>query len=484
MIRRLFVGAVACVSVSAAMAQGDPAINQRIIEIGTKENHIMDTLYYLTNSIGSRLTTSTNLARAIGWTQDQFTAYGCSNVHTEQWGQWPVGFNRGKRQSAKMISPWKLDFEFTSPAWSPGTDGPLRGPAIMAPTTMEEFEQVKHKLAGAWVINPPTGAAAGGRPGGGGPGGGAAQPSELDSAINGAGILGRVSGSRNELVLTSGNYRIEWDKLPTLRRVTVRKSDMDSILLAMKAKRPVELEFEMEQYFTKGPRRNSIVVAEIPGTEKPDEVVIVSGHLDSWDGPQSQGALDNGTGSCVALECARILMRAGAKPKRTIRFILWTGEEQGLFGSQWYVKEHKDELSKISAVFVDDGGTNYEGGLTCTKEMEPMLAEAQKPMNGVFPDMPFVIRVADRIPRGGGSDHAPFNANGVPGFFWFETGRSDYNYVHHTQHDRYEFAIPEYLVQSSTNSAIMSYNLACAAELLPRERAAVPPSNPPRPGGN
>lgn len=475
MNHRLIAGACAALAFGFANAQGDPAVNQRIIEIGTKENHIMETLDYLTHHIGSRLTSSTNLAHAIGWTQDQFTAYGCSNVHTEQWGQWPVGFNRGARQSGKMIAPWKLDFEFTSPAWSPGTSGPLRGPAVMAPTSMEEFEKVKGKLAGAWVINQP-GAAGGGRPGGGA----AAQPSELDQAINDAGILGRVTGSRNELVLTSGNYRIEWDKLPTVRRVTIRKSDMDSILLAMKANRPVELEFDMEQYFTKGPRRNSIVVAEIPGTEKPEECVIVSGHLDSWDGPGSQGALDNGTGTCVALEAARILMRANAKPKRTIRFILWTGEEQGLFGSQWYVKAHKDELPKISCVFVDDGGTNYEGGLSCTKDMEPMLREAQKPMNGVFPDMPFEIRIVERIPRGGGSDHAPFNANGVPGFFWFETGRSDYNYVHHTQHDRYEFAIPEYLVQSSTNSAIMAYNVACADSLLPRERAPITPPS----GGN
>ncbi|MEQ1936251.1 MAG: M20/M25/M40 family metallo-hydrolase, partial [Fimbriimonadaceae bacterium] len=251
-------------------------------------------------------------------------------------------------------------------------------------------------------------------------------------------------------------------------RVMVRKSDIDNIFLAFDAKRPVELEIEMEQKFLPGPRKNAIVVAEILGTEKPDEVVIVGGHLDTWDGPGSQGALDNGTGTCVAIDAARILFMAKAKPKRTIRFILWTGEEQGLFGSRWYVEAHKAELSKISAVFIDDGGTNYQGGLTCTPEMEPMLKQAQAPLAGVFPELPFVIRTAARIPAGGGSDHAPFNAVGVPGFFWFETGRSDYNFVHHTQHDRVDKAIPEYLVQSSTNSAIMTYNLACAASLLPR----------------
>lgn len=441
-----------------SFGQGDDATNKRIIEIGTKQNGVMSLLEELSLKIGARLTSSDSLQNAMNWSMKKFKQYGCVNVHTEQWGEWPVGFQRGKKQSAKMTAPWKLDFEFTSPSWTPGTDGPMKGPAIAAPVTIEEFNAVKDKLKGAWMVSrtaPPRGSAT-------------AAPTELEAAIASSGILGRVYGSRNELVITSGSYNITWDKLPSMRRVMVRKSDIDNIFLAFDAKRPVELEIEMEQKFLPGPRKNAIVVAEILGTEKPDEVVIVGGHLDTWDGPGSQGALDNGTGTCVAIDAARILFMAKAKPKRTIRFILWTGEEQGLFGSRWYVEAHKAELSKISAVFIDDGGTNYQGGLTCTPEMEPMLKQAQAPLAGVFPELPFVIRTAARIPSGGGSDHAPFNAVGVPGFFWFETGRSDYNFVHHTQHDRVEKAIPEYLVQSSTNSAIMTYNLACAAKLLPR----------------
>lgn len=450
---------------ASALSQGDPETNKRIVNIGVNNNQTMAILKDVTHNIGSRLTSSTNLDKAVAWSMSKFKSFGCTNVHTEQWGEWAVGFQRGAKQSAKMISPWKSDMVFTSPSWSPGTNGPLRGPAVLAPTTMEEFEQVKGKLKGAWVVSTGSG------------GGRGATASDLDTAINNAGIAGRVYGSRNELVITSGNYRIEWDKLPTLRRVTVRKSDFDSIMLAINTNRPCELEFEMQQSFIKGPRKLANVVAEIKGTEKPDEVVIVSGHLDSWDGPGSQGALDNGTGISVAIECARILCKAGAKPKRTIRFILWTGEEQGLFGSTAYVQQHKDELSKISAVFVDDGGTNYQGGVSCTAEMEPVLRAARAPLEGYFKDMPFEYKIVNRIPRGGGSDHAPFNAQGVPGFFWFETGRSDYNFVHHTQHDSYDKAIPEYLVQSSTNSAVMSYNLACAATLLPREKPVeVPPA--------
>ena len=211
------------------------------------------------------------------------------------------------------------------------------------------------------------------------------------------------------------------------------------------------------------------MVAEIPGTEKADEVVIVSGHLDSWDGPGSQGALDNGTGSCTAMEAARILCKASAKPKRTIRFILWTGDEQGLFGSQGYVRDHATEMPKISAVFVDDGGTNYQGGYVGIASQQSIFETAIAPMNVAFPDMPVKFEVRDKMPRGGGSDHASFNAVGVPGFFTIETGRSDYTFVHHTQHDRYEMAIPEYLVQSGTCHAVVSYNLACAGQMVPRQ---------------
>lgn len=448
-------------------SQADQDTIQRLLTIGKNDNKVWDHLTYLTQKIGPRLTASPNLAKAYEWTQKKFREFGCTNVHLEKWGEWAVGFERGSRQIGRMVSPEKLEFEFTSPSWTPGTNGHLKGIAVAEPTTMEEFAAVKDKLKGAWLVSK----AAAPRRG--------AEPTELQKAIAESGIAGTVYGSRNELVITGGNYNITWDKLPTDVRVTIRKSDMDKVQALMTEGKPVTLEFDMRNRFVKGPIPIYNVVAEIKGSEKPDEVVIVSGHLDSWDGPGSQGACDNGTGTCVTLEAARLLCAAKAKPKRTIRFILWTGEEQGLFGSRAYVEAHKAELDKISAVFVDDGGTNYEGGLTCNAEMKPILEAAIQPAHWAFIGMPMQIRVADRIPRGGGSDHASFNAVGVPGFFWMETGRADYNFVHHTQHDRLEQAIPEYLVQSSTNAAIVSYFVACAPTLLPRDKPLPPVAPPP-----
>jgi len=290
---------------------------------------------------------------------------------------------------------------------------------------------------------------------------------------------GWILASSSELVLTGGAPG--WSKLDLAELspdviVTVRQSDYDCMNSRLADGAPVEAEFDLKNTFVNGPIPVYDTIAEITGTEFPDEVVIVSGHLDSWDGPGSRGTTDNATGSAVTMEAARILAAAMAKPKRTIRFILWTGEEQGLLGSTAYVKYLKEQghLDKISAVFVDDGGTNYEGGLSCVESQVPYLAAATAPVNGHFfseVDNKFMdvnIHAGKTFTQVMGSDHASFMREKVPGFFWDEIGRSDYNHMHHTQYDRLDMAIPEYLHQSATCAAVTAYNLACAPTLLPR----------------
>lgn len=457
-VRRLLAVALLLAVPRWGAAQADPETIKKIVDEGKNYNRVMEHLRHFTKKIGPRLTGSPQADRACRWAADQFKKFGCENVKLEQWGEWPVGFERGKRQVGKMVAPQEIAFEFTTPSWSAGTKGAVRGPAVLEPSNAEELEKVKDKLKGAWLISRTAGFRR------------SSEPTETEKAINESGIAGRVYGSRNDLVITSGRYNITWDKLPTDVRVTVRGQDMTAIRTNLEAGKEVILEFNLENKFVKGPRKLCNVVAEIPGTEKPEEVVIVSGHLDSWDGPGSEGSMDNGTGISVTMEAARILCQAKAKPKRTIRFILWTGEEQGLLGSGAYVKAHKDDLEKISCVLVDDGGTNYQGGLSCTKEMESLLGEAIKPAQDAFPDLPMKLRIVNRLPRGIGSDHDSFVRVGVPGFFWDETGRADYRRIHHTQYDKFEGAIPEYLIQSSTNSAAAAYSLACATTMLPREK--------------
>jgi Zn-dependent M28 family amino/carboxypeptidase len=214
------------------------------------------------------------------------------------------------------------------------------------------------------------------------------------------------------------------------------------------------------------------VVADIPGTEKPDEFVLVGGHLDSWDG--ATGAIDDGSGCVTAMEAARLLMAVGARPKRTIRIVLWSGEEQGLLGSRAYVAAHKEELPKISAYLNHDSGTNHVSGIRCTPAMRADVERAFRGVNTIDPKKPFKITETNGL-RGGGSDHSSFIRAGVPAFMWRLSGDHDYGHIWHTQHDHYDQAVEAYQVHSSMVIAIGALGLADLDNLLSREKMAAPP---------
>jgi len=228
----------------------------------------------------------------------------------------------------------------------------------------------------------------------------------------------------------------------------------------------VRAEVSIEATFSKGEVEVYNTVAEIPGTEKPDEVVIIGAHLDSWD--LGTGATDNGTGSMAVLEAARALMKSGVKPKRTIRFILFTGEEQGLNGSRQYVKQHKDELNKISAVLVHDTGTgkvltigmmgNYQARETMGYVLNP-LARAKE-----------VGLSEPTLREMGGTDHVPFDLEGVPGF-WCVQDPVDYDKTHHSQADTLDRVRWDDLDEGAQVLAAFAYNVAQLPDLLPRKPA-------------
>jgi carboxypeptidase Q len=460
---------------------GDAATIARILDEGKNRNQVMQRMDYLTHEIGPRLTGSSNAEKANNWCKDEYTSWGLSNPHLEQWGEIPVRFDR-LASTGKVTAPEARDIEFTWSSWSAGTDGPVKGKVIKEPETEEQADALISDAKGAWILAkapPPRGTLDAGRQ----------QRGEgiddtkkaIRKKLTDAGAAGFITPSSvpHDLVITSGarGWReLDFDNLSKEVSIRIRRSDYDFINSRIADGVPVEVEFNCACKMTKGPVPTYNTIAEIPGTTWPDQVVIISGHLDSWDGPGSQGCTDNGTGTVVTLEAARILMAAHAKPKRTIRFINWTGEEQGLLGSKAYVKAHEAEMPNISACFVDDGGTNPESGLPAAENMVPMLAAATAPVNGVFysdTDKKFlnvnIRNTGKKIATHGASDHASFNKVGVPGFFWDEGGRADYNHTHHTQYDSFDAAIPEYLVQSSTCAAITAYNLACADDLLPRQ---------------
>jgi len=481
MHRTLFGLLTLAATCAPTLAQGDPEVIDRIIDEGKNRSQVWQHLTYISKEIGPRLTGSAGLERANVWTRDQFTKFGLTNSHLQRWGDIPVRFDRGP-SSAKMVAPVERELEFTTPAWSAGTEGPVRGKVVKTPTTLEEIEARRAELTGAWLLGRAQTRARRG------------QDTEearlqaearkaIEDALKDIAILGRISAGSRDEVTTGGvrNWReLTMETLPTELALTVRRSDYDVLNSRLSDGETVEVEVNLKHYFTAGPIPVYNTIAEIKGTEFPDEVVIVSAHLDSWNGPGSEGTQDNGTGSSVTLETARILMAAGAKPRRTIRFCLWSGEEQGLLGSRGYVNSlSEEELAKISACFVDDGGTYYQGGLECIPSMLPMLEQATAPLAAAFPELPIKHQTSERMPRGGSSDHASFNQKGVPGFFWIEKNRpglegKGYNFSWHTQRDTLEYAIEEYLVQAATCSAVTAYNLAMADTLLPRQAPLTP----------
>jgi hypothetical protein len=209
-------------------------------------------------------------------------------------------------------------------------------------------------------------------------------------------------------------------------------------------------------------------VAEIRGREHPDEVVLLGAHLDSWD--LGQGTTDNGAGAITVLEAARILAAAKVRPARTIRFALFTGEEEGLLGSAQYAKQHAADLAKYQAVLVLDNGTGRITGMALQGRDE--LYDAWRSLLAPVTALgPFAIRSANK----GGTDHLSFLPYGVPGFNYDQESRG-YDHTHHSQVDTYDHAVPDDLAQAATVMAVNAYELANAPSLLARGQvtAAVP----------
>ncbi len=508
-------------------AQGDPRVIASILRQSRVDSRVMSTLKELTDA-GPRLTGSSGLDRAENWAVDRFQSYGVT-ARREAWGEVATRFDRGPSRGTVFITkdpapqrqPERTELENAAPpplewtegrqmqlswlSWSRGTAGPVRGRAIRLPQSEEEYARLKSegKLKGAWVMLPSQRVA-----------GQRAMRGRVQSYFESRAearekmakgewtlaqvplrdrlafdeVAGFISSSRDERVWTGGlrGWRERAaDQIPPDVHAVVRQSDYDFVNSRLADGEQVELELDLQATITPGPFTQYNVVAEIPGSTRPGEVIIISGHLDSWDGPGSQGAIDNGTGSAVTLESARLLANAfretGLRPARTIRFVLWGGEEQGLLGSARYVEQLKErgELDGVSVMLNDDGGTNWQGGITPADNMIDQLAAASSPVNNQFWSSTDQRWMNVNLKRGGAairthgsSDHAPFNRAGVPGFFWDEVGRADYPFGWHTQNDKFDLAIPEYLVQSAANSAIIAYNMAMDGSLLARAQPA------------
>lgn len=458
-------------AVAAAPVQADPlpaGMAEKIVAEGIERSQAMPLLRELCGKIGHRLTGSDNFTKACEWARDEFAKMGL-DVKLEQWGEWNLVWTRGN-WTGRIVHPIQLDMYVATDAWTAGTKGMQKGGVVMVPESVDDVDA--DALRGKWLFH------------------GRRRPAaEVREACERAGILGWVYRANDPTpqfptrVRVFGNYRtamLSLDEVPTVPAIAVRADDADKLVELIEqaggeaGKEPI-CEFDMQNSFRQGPIVLNNVIAEIRGTEKPDEVVVVCGHLDSWH--QAQGTTDNGTGATSTMEAARILAKVGAKPKRTIRFCLWGGEEEGLLGSHGYVQRHRTEMEKVSAVFNHDTGTNWAQTLSVTAKMaeqlKPVFAHVNRLMKAPDEDFDgdvFDLRISQTVSGSGGSDHASFIAAGVPAWSWGLKGRSDYfQYTWHTQWDTIDVAIEEYQRHTATVIAIAALGTANLDALLDRQ---------------
>jgi hypothetical protein len=445
-------------------------VDRRILTEIAEHSEQMENLQYLTDRIGPRLTGTEALRRANQWTAQRFRDYGLANVRLEPWTI-AYGWKRGTAR-ARVVAPAQLPLEAHAAGWSPNTPGTVRGRlAYVKVENLDDLEAYRGKLRGAIVITrkPRPRQRVKERPLHPRP----PRPKrdyaalrefrhERDTFFKEEGVLAVLRDSDKSFGLfhmASASPGFRPAPLPT---AYFSPESYDLLWRLHEDGQPVELEFTIEDcQFSDSPVEVYNTVAEIPGTEKPDEAVILAAHLDSW--VLATGAGDNGTGVSAVLEAARALRKLDLKPRRTIRFILFSGEEQGLHGSHAYVSAHMHELQRASAVLVHDGGTGRVDtiALQGNAHVYDVLKTALAPLRRMIGLSELNLRSSN------GSDHVSFNQAGVPGFFCVQE-RAAYAQTHHSQADTFDKVVREDLLNGAQVMAVFAYNVAQLDDLLPR----------------
>lgn len=465
-MKRIVLLAVAvCLTV---VGRAQDATVRKIIEIGKTDNRTMQYDDFLANRIGGRLIGSHALEDAEKWVVEQFESWGLE-VMVQEVGEINVGFNRGPWYG-RMLSEEGMTLHFATPAYTAGTRGPEKGHVLVEPKSKGEFDRMKGRLKGAWVL---TSAANRGF---------AFNPSDtahfyremMDAGVRG--FIQRAEVPLQVLYDRAGCYNITMETLPEVCDIYLDADQYDVILKKAQRKDDFLLEFDIRNHFSRGPVKYHNIIGILRGSRYPDEYVLVGGHLDAYD--IAGGAVDDGNGVSVTMEAARLMCAAGAKPKRTIMFCIWTGEEFGLYGSKFFVDNRTVPLDRIANYFNRDGGPLVTTGITVPEAMAEDFRKVCEPLDGINPDFPFTVKTRlgepqERPAKAGGSDHAYFAMEGVPTISFSETDPLGYNFdyrqIWHTERDLYYQVIPEYLEHSAIVNAVVVYGIANLNHLLSRE---------------
>jgi hypothetical protein len=532
MTRRLAL-ALALTGLVAAPAPGQETLDWatlgRIRDEGFRRSQVMETAGQLTDVHGPRLTGSPQYKKAADWARRQLETWGLANAHLESWP-----FGRGwsfERCSAHVVSPQAFSLVALPKAWTAGTGGPVRGTVMRVKAESEaDVEKLKGQIAGKilWVGQPRElkGPEDGGvfkrytekqldeieqyqipgLRGGRGPMGPVDREAflkrrrvqqaldKLYAAEKPLAVVEPSERDANVLRLGSGGSRKKGDP-QAVTQLVASAAQWNRVARLLDRKIDVEIELDVKASFHEEDTNGYNVVAELPGTDKKGELVMLGAHLDSWH--PGTGATDNAAGSAVMMEAIRILKAVDAKPKRTIRIGLWGGEEQGLLGARAYVSEHfasrpepaeagpgelpffmrneppapltlKPDHAKLSAYFNLDNGTGKVRGIYLQENaaLKPVFESWLEPVKDLG-----ATRVTMR--NTGGTDHQAFDGAGLPGFQFIqdpiEYMDGSFFGTHHTDMDVYDRLQRDDLMQAAVVIATFAYNAATRSELLPRK---------------
>ncbi|MGQ0702745.1 MAG: M20/M25/M40 family metallo-hydrolase [Gemmatimonadales bacterium] len=460
----------------------DDAVLRRVWAEGMTNSQAMSLIQVLTDSIGPRLTATPGMAAGQAWLQAMYGTWGIP-ARAERYGTW-MGWKRGVSQ-VDLVAPRVRSLEGMMLAWSPGTRGKaVEGGTIVLSDTRDTaafaawLPQVKGKFVLAsmpqFTCRPDSSYIRW-----------SGQPLDSLEKVRSpireqwrARLLPRTVAQRLEdagaLGIITSNWTGGWGairvfyaltrKVPT---VGLSCEDYGLVFRLTERNQAPVLRVTAESEF-QGEISVFNVIAEIRGSEKPNEYVMLSAHFDSWDG--SSGATDNGTGSITMLEAMRILKTAYPQPKRTILVGHWSGEEQGLVGSRAFAEDHPEVVQGLQALLNQDNGTGrvvnlsaaglIDAGANISRWVSRLPAELGQGLNLGFPGSP----------AGGGSDNASFACHGAPGF-GLGSESADYGtYTWHTTRDTYDKVIEPNLKRNATLTAMLAYLASEDPVTVPRER--------------
>ncbi|HUN61227.1 MAG TPA: M20/M25/M40 family metallo-hydrolase [Candidatus Sulfotelmatobacter sp.] len=432
---------------------------------GFYDSHAFAYLTELSDNVGGRVTGSPAAQKAINWGLDKMQSIGLANVHAEKWSMWK-GWTRGTA-TAELLSPIQRTLSVDAMGWT-GSTSPNGVEAEVVTANLFDMDTEITNISrfhGKIVLMKPEGV----------PKKNFwmifAQYGDFLNALHKAGavaVIGGQGGFKAEGMHLTHTGILGFAQDFAIPVVDMTMEDEGQLERYLDAGKTPRIRINVQNSFTGGPVESANVVGEILGREHPEEIVVVGAHLDSWD--LSEGATDNGTGATAVLAAAEAILKSGQRPRRTIRFVLFTGEEQGLLGSLAYVKQHAAEMKNhLACVVLDDGqGPIKEFQLGGRTDLVDSMKAFAASLDNIRD-----IAVNDK--REFGTDTGPFILAGLPGIN-LDQDSPDYKYTHHSAADALEQVKPDVLTQDATIMALAAFWIADRPERFaspwPAERTA------------